>query len=95
VLLNTKYVDDSIVISVSDTGPGIPSEYREKIFDRFVQVPGSTGRGLGTGLGLSFAKLTIEAHHGEIWVEDNPEGGSVFVIRLPLDQKKDGEPSDA
>jgi len=95
VILNAKFVDGSIIISVSDTGPGIPSEYREKIFDRFVQVPGSTGRGIGTGLGLSFAKLTVEAHNGEIWVEDNPEGGSIFFFRLPLDEQGKMDSSDA
>jgi len=95
VFLHTKCEAESIFISVSDTGPGIPSEYREKIFDRFVQVPGSTGRGLGTGLGLSFAKLTIEAHNGEIWVEDNPGGGSIFFIRLPGDTVDRMESSDA
>jgi PAS domain S-box-containing protein len=94
VFLNTKFEEDSIFISVSDTGPGIPSEYREKIFDRFVQVPGSTGRGLGTGLGLSFAKLTVEAHNGEIWVEDNPDGGSVFIIRLPIGSPEKSDSAD-
>jgi PAS domain S-box-containing protein len=94
VFLETKCPEQAITISISDTGPGIPSEYREKVFDRFVQVPGSPGRGLGTGLGLSFAKLTVEAHGGTIWVEDNPQGGSVFYIRLPLVHKQEGETSD-
>ena len=86
--LKAHFENDAIIISVSDTGPGIPSEYREKVFDRFVQVPGAVGRGLGTGLGLSFAKLTIEAHDGVIWVDDNPEGGSIFFIQLPVEKKE-------
>jgi PAS domain S-box-containing protein len=95
VRITSKCENEAIVISVSDTGPGIPSEYREKIFDRFVQVPGSTGRGLGTGLGLSFAKLTVEAHGGEIWVEDNPEGGSIFLIKLPVKRQDEPDSTDA
>ncbi len=70
-------------VEVSDTGPGIPDDYKERIFDRFEQVDGATGRRRGTGLGLTFCKLTVEAHGGHIWIEDNPTGGSVFVLTLP------------
>jgi len=69
--------------AVIDTGPGIPADYREKVFDRFVQVRGQTGRRAGTGLGLSFCKLVAEAHGGKIWVESLPEGGSAFYFTLP------------
>jgi len=91
VLILAEFVENNILLTISDTGPGIPSEYREKIFDRFVQVPEISGRGAGTGLGLSFSKLAIEAHGGKIWVEDNPEGGSLFHIRLPLGSQDKGE----
>jgi len=73
-----------IEIRVRDSGSGIPPEMREKIFERFVQVeagdqpPSRAGRGLG----LTFCKLTIEAHGGRIWVEDAAPG-AVFVITLP------------
>jgi signal transduction histidine kinase len=69
---------------VSDTGPGIAAEFLERIFERFGQVPGSSGRRHGTGLGLAFAKLAVEAHGGRIWIEDNPAGGSRFCLRLTL-----------
>lgn len=68
---------------VLDTGPGIPDEYLERIFDRFVQVKGRKGRRRGTGLGLAFCKLAVEAHGGRIWVENRPEGGSAFLFILP------------
>ncbi len=71
-------------IRVSDSGPGIPVEYREKIFERFGQVPGLRGRRRGTGLGLTFCKLAVEAHGGKIWVETSSAGGSDFVFTLPL-----------
>jgi NtrC-family two-component system sensor histidine kinase KinB len=76
--------EHEIYIWVSDTGPGIPKEFQEKIFERYSQIPGTTGRRRGTGLGLAFAKLAVEAHQGRLWVEQNPLGGSVFMISLPI-----------
>ncbi len=75
---------EKIVIKVSDTGPGIPLEYREKIFDRFTQVPGYRGRRRGSGIGLTFCKLAIEAHKERIWVEPRQGEGSVFAFTLPI-----------
>jgi PAS domain S-box-containing protein len=82
--LQASLEDDSVLITIRDTGPGIPEEYRETIFERFTQVPGIAGRRRGTGLGLAFAKLAVEAHGGRIWLEDGLEGGSCFRLRLPL-----------
>jgi signal transduction histidine kinase len=73
-----------LTIRVADTGPGIPVEYREKIFERFTQIPGQRGRRRGSGLGLTFCRLAVEAHGGKIWVESNPGGGSVFQFTLPV-----------
>lgn len=73
-----------VLVEISDSGPGIPPEYQDRIFDRYVQVRGREGRRRGTGLGLAFCKLAIEAHGGQIWVETRPEGGSVFRFTLPL-----------
>ena len=75
----------TIAVHVSDTGPGIPEEFREKIFDRFSQVPGQSGRRRGSGLGLTFCKLAVEAHGGRIWVEPRPGGGSTFTLILPVE----------
>lgn len=72
-----------VEVSIYDDGPGIPEEMREKIFERFARVPGTRGRRRGTGLGLAFTKLAIEAHGGKIVVESKPEGGSVFRAQLP------------
>jgi PAS domain S-box-containing protein len=91
VLIEAEWFDNEVLLTVSDTGPGIPHDYREKVFERFVQVPGITGRGIGTGLGLSFTKLAVEAHGGKVWVEDNPLGGSLFRIQLPLNKQEMGE----
>jgi len=72
-----------VLIQVSDNGPGIPEDYREKVFERFSQVPGLRGRRRGTGLGLTFCRLAVEAHQGNIWVESNPAGGSLINLTLP------------
>ncbi len=76
--------DSHLLITVRDTGPGIPEEFRERIFERFSQIPGTSGRRRGSGLGLAFAKLAVEAHGGRIWVEGNEAQGSIFHIRLPF-----------
>lgn len=73
-----------IELQVTDTGPGVPEEYRDRIFDRYAQIPGSSGRRRGTGLGLAFCKLAVDAHGGRIWVDDNPGGGSIFTLQLPI-----------
>jgi signal transduction histidine kinase/transcriptional regulator with GAF, ATPase, and Fis domain len=71
-------------IEVVDNGPGVPLEYRETLFNRFVQVPGRAGKRRGTGLGLTFCRLVAESHGGRIWIEDNPEGGTIFAFTLPV-----------
>ncbi|MEE8358922.1 MAG: PAS domain S-box protein [Candidatus Hydrothermarchaeales archaeon] len=68
-------------ISVADKGEGIPDEYKESIFDRFKRVKKEGVK--GTGLGLAIAKKVVEAHKGRVWCEDNPKGGSVFIVVLP------------
>lgn len=73
-------------VDVVDEGPGIPPEYRTKLFERFSQVEGSRPKRGGVGLGLTFCKLVVDAHGGHIWIEDNPTGGSVFAMTLPLHQ---------
>ncbi len=71
-------------IAVSDRGPGVPDEYKQRLFDRYVQVAGRKSVRRGVGLGLAFCKLVAEAHGGRIWVEDNPGGGSIFKTTLPI-----------
>lgn len=71
-------------ICVADTGSGIPLEYRHKIFEKFGQVETRQQRKMySTGLGLTFCKLAVEAHGGEIGVESEPGQGSAFWFTLP------------
>lgn len=71
-----------LVIWVQDHGLGIPRAYHERIFEKFGQVRGRKLR--GTGLGLTFCKLAVEAHKGRIWVESEEGVGSIFAFALPL-----------
>lgn len=69
--------------AVRDTGPGIPPESRELIFDRYMRTNSGGAQVRGTGLGLTFCKMAIEAHNGRIWAEEEPNGGSCFIFTLP------------
>jgi signal transduction histidine kinase len=79
---------NAVRVTVSDTGPGIPPEYHQEIFDDFVQVPEQGETGPGTGLGLAIAKRLILAHDGKIWVESELGRGSAFSFLLPLRQSR-------
>jgi PAS domain S-box-containing protein len=75
----------SVRIRVRDQGPGIPPEERETIFERFTQLESTDSRGKGgSGLGLAIAQGIVEQHAGRITVEANEDGGSTFVVELPL-----------
>lgn len=75
---------DRFRIAVADTGIGIPKEALPRIFDAFVQVPGSRGeKPEGTGLGLAICKQIAEALGGSIAVESEPGSGSTFTVELP------------
>ncbi len=77
--------DGALVISVSDTGPGIPEADQQRIFEEFQQTegPGKRTKG-GTGLGLAIAKRIVELHGGRIWVESSMGKGSTFWFTLPF-----------
>ena len=79
-----------VVVSVSDTGQGISSEDRDRVFERFEQ--GTLGNGRrpnGAGLGLALSKEFVEMHGGKIWVESAPGEGSTFTFTLPLTPSSD------
>lgn len=71
-------------VSVRDTGVGIPEEYIDKIFDKFVQVKGGDLEVRGTGLGLAVVKEIISIHNGSIWCESRLDSGSSFIFTLDL-----------
>jgi signal transduction histidine kinase len=84
VVVNAQPVQEMVRVNVIDTGPGIPVEERKRIFEKFTQIQGRVGSRRGAGLGLTFCKMAVGAHGGEIWVEDNQDGvGSCFSFTLP------------
>lgn len=83
VRIDHNGTSDRIKVDVVDEGPGVPAEYKTKLFESFMQIEGSRPRRGGVGLGLTFCKLVVDAHRGQLWVEDNPGGGSIFSLTLP------------
>jgi len=81
ITLSSAAVADGIVLTVRDTGPGIPPEHLPLIFDRFYKVDASRKAAGGSGLGLSIVKTIVERHGGSITARN--DGGAVFEIRLP------------
>jgi len=85
IRVEAKVEGDDVVISVSDSGIGIPPEKLPHIFEAFTQVDASPSRKYGgTGLGLTISKSFIELHGGRIWVESELGKGSTFTFTLPI-----------
>ncbi len=74
--------DGELVIDVTDSGPGVPPEQREQVFEKYYRGEGS--RSAGSGLGLAIARETVEAHSGSIALVDGEGPGATFRVRIPL-----------
>ncbi|MBI3891151.1 MAG: HAMP domain-containing histidine kinase [Candidatus Wallbacteria bacterium] len=84
ITIGIRAEGSEIEVSVQDTGPGIPAEFHEKIFEKFGQVQGQVKQAkYSTGLGLTFCRLAVEAMGGRIGVASEPGKGSTFWFRLP------------
>jgi PAS domain S-box-containing protein len=78
---------DWVRVSMADSGPGVPPEYRQDLFRRFVHPGlGNDHAQVGAGLGLSVVKTVVEAHGGEVGIDDHEGGGSVFWFTLPVEK---------
>jgi signal transduction histidine kinase len=85
IVIKAKKSGNFVEISVSDNGAGIPAEYIDKIFEKFVQVERKKVQlRTGAGLGLTFCKMVVEAHGGKIRVESELNKGSSFILTLPI-----------
>ena len=71
-------------VTISDRGPGVPEDQCHTIFDKFVRADGRNAANMNHGLGLTFCRMTINAHGGVIWVEPREGGGSHFRFEIPL-----------
>jgi signal transduction histidine kinase len=90
ITLSASADADAVMLSVADTGIGIPAEHVPHVFEKFFRVPGQS-RGTGTGLGLAIVNEIVAAHGGTITCESRPGAGTTFHLRLPLS----GEPHDS
>jgi len=86
VRISTRHADDTVVLRVSDDGPGIPEEHLDKVFDPFFSLRREDG---GTGLGLNLVRRTVLDHGGTVGVESPPGGGTTFTVRLPVPRAED------
>ena len=85
IKINAKENENFVVISIEDTGDGIPDSEKEHVFERFYRIDNSRSRETGgTGLGLSIAKEAITMHGGNIEITDGDDKGSIFKIFLPI-----------
>ena len=82
VQVNAAVETDALVLTVADSGPGLPPDALPLIFDKFYRAP--TAPAGGTGLGLAIVKGFVEAQGGKVNAENRPAGGASFTIRLPL-----------
>ncbi len=77
----------AVRVSVADTGPGIPAEFHQEIFEEFFKVPTLGTKTRGMGLGLAIARRLVQSHGGKIWVEGEPGSGSKFSFVVPMTQE--------
>jgi two-component system OmpR family sensor kinase len=82
--------DDDAVLSVSDNGPGVSEEERERIFELFYRSDGSARTTRGVGIGLALARQLVDHLNGTIGVDEAPGGGAVFRVTIPLVQDPAG-----
>src|SRR5262249_31093109 len=87
VRIAAKPSGSGVRILVDDRGPGVPSELRERVFEKYFRVehtlPRATDRAHGAGIGLYLCRQIVEAHGGTARCEPSPDGGARFVIELP------------
>ncbi|MEV0780713.1 HAMP domain-containing sensor histidine kinase [Streptomyces sp. NPDC050428] len=94
VRVSVRSVGGELVIEVRDNGPGIPQDVLPHVFDRFYKASASRPRSEGSGLGLSIAMENAHIHGGDITAANAPDGGAVFVLRLPHDVSREPEHGD-
>ena len=84
ITLALRSENQQVLLTVCDNGPGVPPEYRERIFEPFFRLPGASERVGGVGLGLALVKSIVERHHGDVHCTAQKGCGACFDVRLPV-----------
>ncbi|HSE41601.1 MAG TPA: DUF4118 domain-containing protein [Acidobacteriota bacterium] len=90
IIVSAKVQGDSLKVSVTDQGPGVSVDLREKVFEKFFRVATpdiARSRPAGLGMGLAIARGIIEAHGGRIWIEESRKGGACVSFTIPLKEQ--------
>lgn len=84
VRVSARRLEDSVVVCVEDSGPGVSDDEKQRVFDKFYRGAAAASAPAGTGLGLAIAKEIVKSHDGRIWVEDVLPHGARFAVSLPV-----------
>jgi len=84
ITLGARVIDSNLIVDITDTGPGLSKEERERVFNPYFRKEGDRERYSGLGLGLSLCKVLVELSGGKIWVESTKNHGSTFGFSLPI-----------
>jgi two-component system sensor histidine kinase KdpD len=84
VWVSARKSGSDLHVAVSDAGPGVPDEEKDRVFDKFYRGSGGGVSPMGTGLGLAITREIVRSHGGRVWVEDVSPHGARYVIALPL-----------
>ncbi len=91
MLISTSEAESgSVLVAISDSGPGLPHANPERIFEAFYTTKSS-----GLGMGLSICRSIIEAHGGRLWATPNEPHGAVFCMMLPIEEKSPENPESS
>ncbi len=85
--MSVKNQGQEVLFAVIDTGPGIPPDKQDLIFEPFIQAENGERQVHGTGLGLPISHSLVRAHGGELWVDSQSGEGSAFFFTLPVDRR--------
>ena len=95
VRITATATNGHFTVAVTDTGPGIPPQELNRVFEQFHQIDNSNTKAKGgTGLGLAIAKQIVEMHGGRIWVESTLGQGATFQMELPIRAEARRPPND-
>jgi signal transduction histidine kinase len=87
ITVSVKNHGQDVLFAVIDTGPGIPPDKQDLIFEPFIQAENGERQLQGTGLGLPISRSLVRAHGGELWAESEGGEGSAFFFTLPVERK--------